>query len=79
LYAHIFEENIGPINLQGLSNKVKQIRLLSDGSEILISKPWNATEYPNDLFCNFGTPEHNTYPLPDEIDTVLELELNSII
>ena len=75
LYAHIFEESIGPINLQKLFNKVKSVRLLSDGSEILISKPWNATEYPEDLFFNFGTPEASTFPLPDEIDTVIELEL----
>ena len=79
LYAHIFEENIGPINLQGLANKVKQIRLLSDCSEILVSKPWNTAEYPHDLFFNFGTPEHSTYPLPDEKDTVIELELDSMI
>jgi alpha-L-fucosidase len=75
LYAHIFEEGIGPINLQRLANKVKKVRLLSDCSEISISKPWNVTEYPDDLFFNFGTPDYSTFPLPDEIDTVVELEL----
>ena len=75
LYAHIFEESIGPINLQRLANKVKSVRLLSDGSEILISRPWNVTEYPEDLFFNFSTPEASTYPLPDEIDTVVDLVL----
>lgn len=75
LYVHLFEENIGPISLQGFADKVKQIRLLRDGSEILISKPWNATEYPDDLFFIFGTRENSTHVLPDEIDTVVELEL----
>lgn len=75
IYAHIFEENIGAICIQKLANKVKKIRLLSDGSEISISRPWNAVHYPEDLFFNFGIPEAHSFPLPDEIDTVVELEL----
>lgn len=75
LYAHIFEESVGPINLKGLAGKVKKARLLSDHSEVVLIRPWNTSEFPQDAFINFGTPEHHTYPLPDEINTVVELEL----
>jgi alpha-L-fucosidase len=75
LYAHVFEENIGAICIQNLANQVKSIRLLSDGSEIVLSKPWNTVDYPDDFFFNFGIPDGATYPLPDEIDTVVEIEL----
>ncbi len=75
LYAHIFEESIGPVNLAGLAGRVKQARLLSDGSELFVSRPWNTEMYPNDAFFNFARPEVLTYPLPDERDTVVELTL----
>jgi len=70
LYAHILERGIGPIALQGLKAKVKKARLLADGSEVNIDKPWNAEHYGDALFINFPTSK-----LPDEIDTVVELEL----
>lgn len=76
LYAHIFDGNIGAIPISGLKGKVKKMRMLSDGSEIRMIEAWNAKEYPNDLFINFGPVNAYTYPLPDEIDTVIELELN---
>jgi len=75
LYAHIFEGNIGPVGLKGLKNRVKKIRLLSDNSEIKPVDAWNTSEYNDYLFINFGEPAHLTYPLPNEIDTVVELEL----
>ncbi|MFC5649179.1 alpha-L-fucosidase [Paenibacillus solisilvae] len=75
LYAHIFEESIGPINLRGLNGKIKRARLLADGSELHISKPWSAKQYTDDAFFNFSVPEHFSFALPDETDTVVELEL----
>ncbi|QJD86636.1 alpha-L-fucosidase [Cohnella herbarum] len=78
LYAHLFEESVGPVNLAGLAGRVKHARLLSDGSEIFVSRPWNAVMYPNDAFFNFSKPEHFTYPLPDERDTVVEITLKEI-
>lgn len=75
LYAHLLEENVGPINLLGLAGKVKRARLLADGSELFLTRPWNASMYPDDAFVNFARPEHQSYPLPDSRDTVLELEL----
>lgn len=75
LYAHVFDGNIGSLPLVGLKDRVKKIRLLSDGSEIIAANAWNTKEYPTELFINFGPDAAHTYPLPDEIDTVVELEL----
>jgi len=70
LYAHIFERGIGPIAVQGIKGKIKRARLLADGSEVDIQKPWNAVHYGDAIFINFKSSR-----LPDEIDTVVELEL----
>lgn len=75
LYAHVFEENIGPVALVGLADRVKRARLLSDGSELIVGTPWSAKEFKQDAFANFARPEHYSYPLPDKRDTVIELEL----
>jgi alpha-L-fucosidase len=68
LYAHIYERGPAQLRFDGLINKVKAARLLSDGSELTLIK-WRK-DYPNDafidlVFCN----------LPDENDTVIEFEL----
>lgn len=76
LYAHVFEESIGPINLIGMADKVKKARLLADGYELFLSRPWSAAEFIEDAFVNFARPEHFTYPLPDKRNTVIELELH---
>lgn len=75
VYAHLLEQNIGPIHLPGLAGKIKHARQLSDGSEVFLSLPWNAEQFSVDAFMNFGRPEHYTYLLPDERDTVVELQL----
>ncbi|MDQ6422941.1 alpha-L-fucosidase [Paenibacillus sp. LHD-117] len=75
LYAHVFEESIGPVALVGLAGKVKRARLLADGSELIVNTPWSAREFKEDAFVSFARPEHFTHPLPDKRDTVIELEL----
>ncbi len=70
IYAHIYERGIGPTAFKGLAGKIKKARLLSDNSEIKVEKPWNAGEYSDYAFINFGSTT-----LPDPIDTVVELEL----
>lgn len=70
LYAHIYDRGIGPVNFRGLNGKIKKARLLADGSEIKVETPWNAHDYPEDAFINFSNAT-----LPDEADTVVELEL----
>lgn len=75
LYAHVFDGSIGALFLEGLNEKVKNVRLLMDGSEIKIIRPWNGNEFPNDTFINFGPNDVYTYPLPDSTDTVVDMEL----
>lgn len=70
LYAHIYDRGIGPTAFKGLAGKIKKARLLMDDSEIKVEKPWNAGQYPEYAFINFGSTT-----LPDPIDTVVELEL----
>jgi alpha-L-fucosidase len=70
LYAHIYERGIGPMNFRGLNGKIKQARLLADGSELKLEKSWMTADYAQDAFIDFPTSR-----LPDEFDTVIELEL----
>jgi len=70
LYAHIYERGIGPVNLQGLAGKIKKARWLADGSEIKLERPWMTGEYPNDAFIDLPSAR-----LPDDLDSVIELEL----
>jgi alpha-L-fucosidase len=70
LFAHIYERGIGPVALRGLAGKIKKARLLAFGSEIKLERPWMTTEYPTDAFIDFPSAH-----LPDEVDTVVELEL----
>lgn len=76
LYAHIFEEQVGAICLKGLKNKIKKIRRLSDFSEIKESDYWNLMEYRENSFFHLYPSMACSYPLPDEKDTVIRIELN---
>ena len=70
LFAHILHRPVGPIALSGLGGKVRKARLLKDGSEVNISRPWNVEKETSDCFLTI-TP----MALPDELDTVVALEL----
>jgi len=70
LYAHIYERGIGPVALRGLAGKIKKAHLLADGSEIKLDRPWMTKEYAADAFIDFSGSR-----LPDELDSVVELEL----
>lgn len=75
LYAHVFDGNVGALPISGINGKVKKVRLLSDGSEVKLLNAWNTKEYSDYTFINFGSNEVFTYPLPDDMDTVVEFEL----
>ena len=70
LYAHILMKPAGPIALAGLGGKVRKARLLADGSEVSLSRPWMIGKDTTDAFMTL--PPTN---LPDPIDTVVALEL----
>ena len=70
LYAHIFDRGIATFRFDGLEGKIKNVRLLSDNSEIIPERPWYAADYPNDAFIELGTAL-----LPDDTDTVIAMDL----
>lgn len=73
LYAHVYDRGIGPIYFQGLKGKIKKARLLADGSELKVEVPWMAEQYSDVQNGAFITLQGAR--LPDEMDTVIELEL----
>ena len=75
LYAHVMEPQAGGICLSGLAGKIKKMRLLSDGSEIKSGQYWNLSEYPKDAFFFLNPGSYDNYPLPDPVDTVVEITL----
>jgi len=72
LYAHILHRTMGMPVLPNIKHKVKKARFLCDGVEVRLNDPWNAkyAQGENNLFLNI-----NTFDLPDDYDTVVELEL----
>jgi alpha-L-fucosidase len=70
LYAHIYDRRVGAFRLEGLEGKLKKARILEDGAELKLVRPWNGEEYPEDAYV-----ELDIAGLYDERDTVLELEL----
>ena len=76
LYAHIYEPQAGAICLMNMEGKVKKARLLADDSEVRIpAKEWNLSEYNDHSFLYLKPGHGNNYPLPDKIDTVVEITL----
>lgn len=72
LYYHIMENTIGSIPLYGISrDKVKAVRLLSDGSELKVADNWIVNNYPDIAFVDVSSSPY----LPDGIDTVVEVTL----
>lgn len=77
LYAHVFEQPIGPLALSGIDTALlRRIRVLRDGSELAVADSWITEAYPDTAFVSFGEVPHFSYPLPDPTDTVLELTLD---
>ena len=76
LYAHIFDQPIGPLVLPGLDKtNIKRVSLLRDDSEIKVSNSWTTKAFLDVTYLEFGRVSHFTYPLPDDIDTVIKIEL----
>ncbi|WP_082881254.1 alpha-L-fucosidase [Lederbergia galactosidilytica] len=73
LYAHVYDRGIGPIYFAGLKDRIKKARLLADGSELHVFTPWMAADYSDAESGAFITLSGAR--LPDEKDTVIELEL----
>jgi alpha-L-fucosidase len=76
LYAHIYEPQAGGVCLPNLAGKIAKLRLLADGSEIRLSGYWNLREYNRHAYFFLNPHSGDNYPLPDSIDTVVEITLN---
>ena len=70
IYAHIYDRRVGAFRFEGLEGKLKKARILEDGAELKLFRPWNGGDYPDDAYVNLDIAG-----LYDERDTVLELEL----
>ena len=65
------ENSIGFVPLHGIQReKIRKIRLLSDGSELKIANFWSVVNYPDVVFVELS----DTPRLPDETDTVIKIE-----
>lgn len=76
IYAHIFEAPLGQLALTGIDpNSILSMRRLCDGSEVLRGESWNTSAYSSVAYAAMGRNPICSYPLPDEIDTVIEITL----
>ncbi len=74
LYAHVMEEQAGAVCLGKLPGKIEKMRLVRDGSEVRVANYWNLKEFSDNVFFFFNATA-DSYPLPDEMDTVVEIFL----
>ena len=78
LYAHVFEQPIGPLALTGVDkDAILSVRLLADGTPVRRGEGWVTSEYKSIPFVSFGEVSNYSYPLPDSTDTVLEITLKA--
>lgn len=74
VYAHIFEQPIGPVAFTGIDpEKVEYMERLADGSEVIRGDSWVTKSFEGILFGCLGTIPHFSYPLSDEADTVVKI------
>lgn len=76
VYVHVTDDVIGPIPVHGIrAEQLEKARILATGAELPTASGWVTANYPDYLFFHYGPDQFFTYPLPDPIDTVLELTL----
>ncbi len=75
LFAHRMYPAIGGIVLKDYSDKVKRVNLLQDGSEIRYETTWWGDNTGKNVYINVDRPCYQTFPMPDKINTVFEIEL----
>lgn len=75
LYAHVFEEPVGPLCLAGMAGKAHSPCRVADGSALFLSTAWTTAEYPEHLFVSEDAEGVKTYRLPRTPDRVIRLTL----
>ena len=58
-----------------MAGKIEKVRRLSDLSEIRLVNHWNLKQYPEHAFFFLNPSTGDNYPLPDPVDTVVEVTL----
>ncbi len=76
VYAHIYETPLGALPLYHIPpERVGKISYLSSGAQVQRGEAWNTAMYSDTAFVALGENPVFTYPLVDEKDTVLKIEL----
>ncbi len=75
LYAHVLEEQAGAICLENMAGKIEKMRLVKDNSVVEETFYWNLKEFAENAFFFLNPETADSYPLPDELDTVVEIFL----
>jgi alpha-L-fucosidase len=79
LYAHIMEQPMGHLTMPGLRGKIANPRIVATGAEAYLGDFWNSPVQSfgraEDVFFGLHKPIHQTYILPDRIDTVVRFDL----
>ena len=75
IYVHWISPIIGPINLPGLADKVKNVTLLSSGVELPTSSTWWGNGSQGNFFININSPIHFTFDHSNTSDIVIKIEL----
>ena len=74
IHAHTYNAQTGAVCLPHLAGRIEKLCLLSDRSEIMLCNDyWNLSEYKEHAFFFLNPQTHDSYPLPDPIDTVVEI------
>ena len=66
------EENVCAYLLDLKPGEVEKVRLLANGAEMALTQPWNTVSIKDKSFFTFWG---QSFPLPDENDTAVELTL----
>lgn len=78
LYAHVFEPPIGPLALPGIkSEDIVSMHYLENGVAVEKGDSWITKAYEGVAFASLGPIPHFSYPLLNEIDTVVDIELRN--
>lgn len=76
IYAHVFEGPFGPLPLTGIARDAFGSAVkLSDGTDLRVADCFSVLPFPETVFLSMGRLAVETYPVDDDIDTVLAISL----
>lgn len=76
LYAHVYEETVSAICLKDMGHRVHSLRRVFDQAELQPTRFWTLTGMEQHAFFFPGPGRTDSYPLPDDRDTVIAVELS---